>query len=168
MTLKLTVSPVEGTLLITPEMHLPLPISHPRSSELKQDYSCNPRSILATPPPSQCRGELWGRERWGGPCVDLQAEVNSSGEGAKLHSWLCVLVLSVCSCCLKKFLQGGGNDVAQVGASNGLNCDAGFTPMQRESGQTHPPRTVRVQGAVGHTKLRHFCLSVSTCTADVT
>ena len=55
MTLKLMVSPEEGTLLITPEMHLPLPISHPRTSELKQDYSCNPRSILATPPPSQCR-----------------------------------------------------------------------------------------------------------------
>lgn len=138
----------------------------PRTSELKQNYICNLKFILSTPLPAE--GKLWGRAGWGSPCVDLQEGVGSSGETAKLCGWPCVLVLSICSRCLKKFLQGGGDDVAPAGASNGLNCGAGFTPMQREHGQTHPPRSVRMQGRMGHAKLCHFNLLVSTCTADVT
>lgn len=128
-------SSVEGTLLITPEVHLPLAISHPRTSERKQDYSCNLKFILSTPPPSHCGGNCGAGKDGVTPCVDLQAGVGSSGVTArvtaKLCSWPRALVLSTCSCCLKKFLQGGGNDVAQVGASNGLNFAAGF-PRCRE------------------------------------
>lgn len=128
--------PRGGFIANYPELLLPLAIlPHPRTSACD---SCSLKYFLATLPPSQCRGNLRGGGKWGGPCVNFQAEVDSSGETAKLCGWLCILVLSVCSYCLKMLLWGGGNDVAQVGASNGLNCGAGFTPVQRGCRQTHP------------------------------
>lgn len=122
------------------------------SSELKQDYFCNPRCILEATP---AQGKFWGRGGRGGQCYNY----GSCAESHAAWLWPHVLVLS---CGLEKFLQRVMKPRWVLVTDRTGIC---WFDTQMWGGHGHIGHRARCGG----THSSALCLlAASSCTADVT